>query len=62
MRIGFVGLGRMGSGMAASLLAAKHEVVVYNRSREKAAPLAERGAKIARAYPEEEESRGIPKR
>ncbi len=47
MRIGFVGLGRMGSGMAASLLAAKHAVVVYNRSREKAAPLAARGATIA---------------
>ena len=47
MRIGFVGLGRMGSGMAGSLLAAKHEVVVYNRSPEKAAPLAARGARVA---------------
>ncbi|UXA12888.1 NAD(P)-dependent oxidoreductase [Mycobacterium sp. SMC-8] len=44
MRIGFVGLGNMGSAMAANLLAAGHEVLAYNRSPEKAAALAERGA------------------
>ena len=44
MRIGFVGLGNMGSGMAANLLAAGHEVTAYNRSPEKAAALVERGA------------------
>lgn len=47
MRIGFIGLGRMGSGMAAQLLAAGHELVVYNRSAAKAAPLAARGAQLA---------------
>lgn len=44
MRIGFIGLGNMGSGMAANLLAAGHEVTAYNRSPEKAAALVERGA------------------
>lgn len=44
MRIGFVGLGNMGSGMAANLLAAGHELTAYNRSPEKAQALVERGA------------------
>jgi 3-hydroxyisobutyrate dehydrogenase-like beta-hydroxyacid dehydrogenase len=47
MRIGFVGLGKMGLGMAGNLLAAGHDVIVYNRTRQKAEPLAKRGAKIA---------------
>lgn len=34
MRIGFVGLGNMGSGMASDLLRAGHEVTAYNRSQE----------------------------
>ena len=46
MRIGFVGLGKMGAGMAANLVAAGHEVTVYNRTRQRAEPLAQRGAKI----------------
>jgi 3-hydroxyisobutyrate dehydrogenase-like beta-hydroxyacid dehydrogenase len=46
MRIGFVGLGKMGAGMAANLVAAGHEVTVYNRTRKRAEPLAQRGAKI----------------
>jgi len=33
MKIGFIGLGAMGKGIAKSLLAAGHEVVVWNRSR-----------------------------
>ena len=47
MKVGFIGLGRMGGGMAANLLEAGHEVTVYNRTPEKAAPLAAQGAKIA---------------
>ncbi len=47
MTIGFVGLGRMGAGMAGSLLAAGFQLEVYNRSPEKCRPLAERGAKEA---------------
>jgi 3-hydroxyisobutyrate dehydrogenase-like beta-hydroxyacid dehydrogenase len=47
MRIGFIGLGQMGSAMAANLLKAGHEVTVYNRSRSKAEVLAAEGAKVA---------------
>ena len=47
MNIGFVGLGRMGSGMAARLLAAGHDVTVFNRSPGKTAPLQAAGAKVA---------------
>ena len=32
MRIGFIGLGRMGQGMASRLLGGGHELLVYNRS------------------------------
>lgn len=46
-RVGFVGLGRMGSRMAARLLAAGHEVVVYNRTAAAAEPLVEKGAVAA---------------
>lgn len=44
MKIGFIGLGNMGSAMAANLLAAGHEVLAYNRSRDRVVALAERGA------------------
>ncbi|GAB1576562.1 NAD(P)-dependent oxidoreductase [Bordetella petrii] len=45
--IGFIGLGVMGRGMAASLLRAGHDVVVHNRSRAAETPLAEAGARRA---------------
>jgi 3-hydroxyisobutyrate dehydrogenase-like beta-hydroxyacid dehydrogenase len=44
--LGFVGLGVMGGGIAGRLLAAGHEVHGYNRTREKAAPLVERGLRL----------------
>lgn len=44
MQAGVVGLGVMGRPMAERLLAAGHTVHVYNRTRERAAPLAEAGA------------------
>ena len=47
MNIGFIGLGRMGTGMAANLLKAGHRVTVYNRTPEKAAALIAQGAKAA---------------
>jgi 3-hydroxyisobutyrate dehydrogenase-like beta-hydroxyacid dehydrogenase len=46
MKIAFIGLGRMGMGMARNLLRAGHNVAVYNRSREKAEPLAAEGARV----------------
>ncbi|MGH8931094.1 MAG: NAD(P)-dependent oxidoreductase [Egibacteraceae bacterium] len=42
-----LGTGIMGAPMARNLLAAGHEVTVWNRSREKAEPLASHGASLA---------------
>ncbi|HEY0328027.1 MAG TPA: NAD(P)-dependent oxidoreductase [Rhodopseudomonas sp.] len=47
MKIGVIGLGQMGVGMAASLVKAGHQVTVYNRSRGKAEALAKQGAIVA---------------
>ena len=47
MKIGFAGLGKMGTGMAQNLIAAGHEVAVWNRSPEKAKALEAQGAKVA---------------
>jgi 3-hydroxyisobutyrate dehydrogenase-like beta-hydroxyacid dehydrogenase len=47
MKIGFYGLGQMGSAMAHRLVQGGHEVVVFNRTMEKARPLANAGAKLA---------------
>ncbi len=44
MKIGFIGLGIMGSRMAANLQANGHQLVIYNRSRDKAAGLLEGSA------------------
>lgn len=44
MKVGFIGLGHMGAGMAASLLKAGHEVTVYNRTRSKIDELVKLGA------------------
>jgi 3-hydroxyisobutyrate dehydrogenase-like beta-hydroxyacid dehydrogenase len=44
MRLGFVGLGRMGSAMAANLLKAGHEVTVFNRTPAKSSALIALGA------------------
>lgn len=46
MKIAFLGLGAMGSRMARNLLAAGHEVAVWNRSPGRAAPLVEAGATL----------------
>jgi 3-hydroxyisobutyrate dehydrogenase len=45
-RLGWVGAGRMGLALAGRLLAAGHDLVVYNRTRAKAEPLAEQGATL----------------
>jgi 3-hydroxyisobutyrate dehydrogenase len=47
MRVTFLGLGKMGSGMATRLIAAGHDLTVYNRSPGRAEPFARRGAKVA---------------
>ncbi len=47
MKVGFIGLGHMGTGMAANLLRAGHEVTVYNRTPGKAQGLVAQGARAA---------------
>ena len=47
MKIGFLGLGHMGSPMALRLLAAGHEVTVWNRTRARTEALAAAGATVA---------------
>ena len=47
MNLAFIGLGKMGAGMARNLLRAGHTVTVYNRSRDKADALAADGARVA---------------
>lgn len=49
MRIGFIGMGIMGQPMAKNLLEAGHEVMIYNRTHEKAMPLVEAGAQLGRS-------------
>ncbi len=46
-RIGYVGLGVMGGGVARRLLSAGHEVTGYNRTRSKAEPLIADGMRFA---------------
>jgi len=54
MRIGFMGLGNMGTPMALRLVAAGYELSVWNRSEKRSKPLIHEGA-IAAATPAEAE-------
>jgi 3-hydroxyisobutyrate dehydrogenase-like beta-hydroxyacid dehydrogenase len=47
MKVAFIGLGNMGSGMAARVLKNETELAVWNRSREKMGPLVAAGARAA---------------
>ena len=47
MKVGLIGLGNMGSGMASSLLKGGHDVTVYNRTPSKAQALVGQGARYA---------------
>jgi 3-hydroxyisobutyrate dehydrogenase-like beta-hydroxyacid dehydrogenase len=47
MKVGFIGLGRMGEAMSRRLLDGGHEVAVYNRTVDKVKPLLDLGAKPA---------------
>ena len=44
MNVAFIGMGTMGAPMVLNILKAGHEVVVYNRTREKELPLVDAGA------------------
>jgi 3-hydroxyisobutyrate dehydrogenase-like beta-hydroxyacid dehydrogenase len=52
MRIGFIGLGQMGRGMAARLLEQGHELIAWNRTYAAAETLQQRGAKAAKRLEE----------
>jgi len=47
LKVGVVGIGRMGAAIAGRLLGLGHEVTVWNRSADKARALAAAGAKVA---------------
>jgi 3-hydroxyisobutyrate dehydrogenase-like beta-hydroxyacid dehydrogenase len=47
MKIGFIGLGKMGAGMVRNLLRAGHSVAGYNRHRDKSEALAGDGLRVA---------------
>jgi 3-hydroxyisobutyrate dehydrogenase len=47
MNVGIAGLGKMGAAIAQRLLDVGHNVTVWNRSADKAKPLAEAGATVA---------------
>src|SRR5258705_12793349 len=46
-RIGFIGLGTMGGGIAGTLLKARYDLTVWNRNPDHAKPLVKAGAKAA---------------
>ena len=58
-KVGFVGLGIMGTPMARNLMEAGYDLVVYNRSRSKVNELATEGAKPAESLGEVAESSDV---
>ena len=46
LKIGWIGMGRMGFPMAERLIKAGHDVTIWNRTRAKAEPLAKLGGKV----------------
>src|ERR1700726_1739217 len=52
MDVGLIGVGRMGAGIAKSLVRAGHRVTVYNRTRERAEALRKDGATVASSIAE----------
>jgi 3-hydroxyisobutyrate dehydrogenase len=47
MQVGFIGLGRMGQGMAGNLLKAGVDLIVHDVNAAAAQPLQDRGARLA---------------
>jgi 3-hydroxyisobutyrate dehydrogenase-like beta-hydroxyacid dehydrogenase len=47
MKVGLIGIGKMGAGMARNLLRAGHDVTVYNRTRKKSEAVIGDGARVA---------------
>src|SRR6185436_11228443 len=51
-KLGWIGAGRMGYAMAERLAKGGCDIAVWNRTAEKAKPLAQQGAKVARLLPD----------
>jgi len=49
LKVAFIGLGKMGAALAANVRRAGHPLVVWNRSSDKASPLLELGATLAKS-------------
>ena len=56
MNIAFIGLGRMGVAMVRNLVRAGHNVIVFNRSRDKAEALRSEGVQVAESIREASDS------
>ncbi len=59
MKVGFIGLGRMGQAIAARVLGGGHDLTVYNRTAEKAAALGQAGATVAGSVAEAAQGREV---
>jgi 3-hydroxyisobutyrate dehydrogenase-like beta-hydroxyacid dehydrogenase len=59
VKVGFVGLGRMGQAMARRVLDAGHDLALYNRTPGKTADLAARGATVAGSIAEAARHGGV---
>jgi len=59
MKIGFIGLGNMGSAIARNLIKAGHNLTVYNRTRGRAETFASLGASIAETPAEAAKDREV---
>src|SRR6266480_700140 len=57
--VGFIGLGGMGLAVATNLLKAGFGLRVYNRTAERAQPLIEQGARLARSPADAAEPGGV---
>jgi 3-hydroxyisobutyrate dehydrogenase len=58
-RVGFIGLGLMGSGMSMNILKAGFPITVWNRTASRTEPLAKAGAKVAKSPSEVAEQSDI---
>ena len=61
MKIGFIGLGRMGRAMVRRIIKGRHTVIVYNRTPAKVRDIMKKGAKGAFSIRELTESLPSPR-
>ena len=59
MKVGFIGIGRMGRGIAGRILTGEHDLVVYNRTPGRTEELAQEGARVAASVAEACEGREV---